>query len=187
MSDEEKRHLLKHKLRELEADEIGNYAADVFLTVGSLDDFKYFLPRILELSVNERFSWPDPEVVFGKLKLADWENWPEDERTAILELINKKFSGLLEDSESDGSDVDKWVCALGRCVSDITSYLNQLLGEASKDRLLSFVEWNISALTENKLDNAFWEDAPVNAQRLLEWLNQDRIKALLAEQYGMRF
>lgn len=187
MADEEKAHLLNHQLRELDADELGAYAADAFLTVGSLDDFKYFLPRILELSVNEEFLWPNPEVVFGKLQLADWEQWPEDERAVILELIRNKFDALLQGPENDASELDGWICALGRCVPDVTPYLNRLFEEANKDKFLSFVEWNLSAFAKNKLNNPFWEDASANEQRVLLWLNQDRIKALLSERYGMEF
>lgn len=187
ISDEEKALLLKHDLRELEASELSSYAADLFFTVGGSDDFKYFLPRILQLSVNEEFLWPDPEIVFRKLPMAEWEQWPEDERAAILRLIKSKFDSLLKNPESTGSDIDQWVCALGQCAPDITPYLNQLFEQANEDKLISFVEWNLSVFTKKKLDNAFWETAVDNGRRVLAWLNQDRIKALLAERYGMKF
>lgn len=187
MSDEEKAYLLKHPLRELEADKLSSYAADSFLTIGSTNDFKYFLPRILELSVREEFLWPDPEVVFGKLQLAHWEQWPEDERAAILELIKDKFDALLQGTETDSSKLDEWICALGHCVPDITPYLNQLFEGTHKDKLWGFVEWNLSAFTEGKLDNSFWKDVSLNKQRVLDWLNQDKIKTLLSERYGMKF
>ena len=80
LSDEQKRILLRQSLMDLSADELMSYAADAFLTVGSVPDFKYFLPRILDLSINEQFTWPDPQVVLRKLRLADWDDWPESER-----------------------------------------------------------------------------------------------------------
>jgi hypothetical protein len=123
ISNGEKKLLLDRKLRKLTSDELGNYAADVFLTVGSLADFKYFLPRMMEFSVKEEFSWPTPEVMLGKLKLADWHDWPEIERAPVLSLLEEKFARLPQDANTEGEDIDQWICALGRCVTDITPYL----------------------------------------------------------------
>lgn len=186
VTEEEAARLLQGCLKELTADELSAYGELVFLTVGSSEDFKYFLPRIFELSVREEFSWPNPEFVFGKLALAEWNNWPGDERTAILELLQSKFDSVLNDSDSNGSDIERWVCALGRCVPDVTRYLNQMLATGYEEKLLTCVEWNMSAFTKNKLDNGFWKDAPENAQRVLEWLHQEEVKSLMVERYGMR-
>ena len=187
LSKEEKEALLSRKLTELGADELGNYAADVFLTVGGLPDFTYFLPRILELSLQGKLLSPDLEVVLEKLSLADWNYWSEIERMAILQLLDEKFAEMLEDPNSDGSDVDEWVCALGRCVKNINPYLDQLFVGSNEDKLLSFVEWNLTALTERKVANGFWKDAPENQERLVAWLNEARITRVLSDKYGMVF
>jgi hypothetical protein len=150
-------------------------------------DFKYFLPRILDLSVHEKLSWPNPEVVLGKLPLADWDHWPEIEQKVVIDLLSERYATLIQDANSDGSEIDTWVCDLGHCVPDVTPYLEPLLEEANQGKLGSFIEWNRSAFSEAKLNNAFWEDAPDNEQRVLAWLNQDRVKRLLSEKYGMRF
>lgn len=187
ISNEEKKLLLDRKLRMLTADELGNYAADVFLTVGSLADFKYFLPRMVELSVKEEFSWPTPEVMLGKLKLADWYDWPEIERAPVLSLLEAKFARLLQDENTEGQDIDQWLCALGRCVADITPYLEPLLQEDHESKLLGVIEWNHSLFGKGKLDSAFWKDAPENERKAVAWLTQPRVKQLLTEKYGMLF
>jgi len=94
---------------------------------------------------------------------------------------------VIQDPGSNGSDIDEWFCALGRCLADVTPYLNMLLQQANEDKLLGFIEWNPSAFTKNKLDNAFWDSAPANHQRVLSWLNQKQVRALLSERYGMIF
>jgi hypothetical protein len=179
--------MLNRKLSELEADDLGAYSADVFFTVGSAPDFKYFLPRIFELSVRKEFSWPTPEVVFAKLPLANWEQWPDEEKVAILDVVKKKFESLLQDPGSDGSDVDQWICALGRCLPDVTPYLTPLLEQANEPKLLAFVERNAAAFTTNKLSNSFWDSAPDNEGRVVAWLNQPQIRTMLSERYGMIF
>ena len=187
LSDEEKKLLLRRQLMELGADELSRYAASVFLTVGSAADFKYFLPRILDLSVNEKFDWPVPEVVLGKLRLADWDQWPVSERAAVINLLREKFAWLLRDEISEGADIDQWVCAFGRCLPDVTPYLEPLLDEANEHKLLSFIQYNWPALEKGQLASAFWEEAPDNQQRVMAWLNQSRVKRLLSEKYGMVF
>lgn len=187
LSREKKALLLRSTLDELGADDLGSYAADVFFTVGSLADFKYFLPRILDLAVHQEFSWPDPEVSLAKLRLAEWENWPEEERTAILNLLQEKFRYLLDEPKMCGLDIDRWVCALGQCVSDITVYLDQLFDPGRDEKLWGFIESNLSIFTKNKLANAFWDSAPEGEQQARDWLNRPEVKALLSDRYGMRF
>src|SRR5262245_48486489 len=178
MSVEEKRLFLNHKLAELTAAELTRYAADVFLTMGDVKDFKHFLPRILEISVHDDSWWPGPEVVLNKLRLAEWHEWPENEKTAVLNLLNEKFAALVKDPDAEGFDVDTWLCALGRCVDDISPYLNLLEKEASEEKLLGFIEENNAALSGGKLANSFW-DSPMNERRVIEWLRSEPVKQLL--------
>ena len=138
ISNGEKKLLLDRKLRTLTADDMGT-TRGIVLTVGLLADFKYFLPRMMELSVKEEFSWPSPEVMLGKLTLADWQVWPEIERGAVLSLLGEKFARLLQDANSEGEDIDRWICALGRCVPDITPYLERF-GTRHESKLLGVIE-----------------------------------------------
>jgi hypothetical protein len=187
VSNEEMKLLLGRNLRALTADELSNYGANVFLTVGSLPDFKYFLPRMMELTVNDEFSWPNPQVILGKLTLAEWYDWPENERAPVLSLLKEKFACLLQDTNAEGQDIDPWICALGRCVPDITSYLEPLLHQDHESKLLGIIEWNQSLFDKGKLHNPFWSDAPDNERRVVAWLTQPRVKQLLTEKYGMAF
>src|SRR5689334_9546778 len=54
-------------LQEQSDEDLGPYTFSVFLTVGSVTDFRYFLPRIMELSAIVPDWWPSPEIVVGKL------------------------------------------------------------------------------------------------------------------------
>ncbi len=55
--------LISKPLRSLTPDELTHYASSAFLTAGSEADFKYYLPRILEILVIADNWWPSPEVV----------------------------------------------------------------------------------------------------------------------------
>jgi len=61
------------------------------LTSGSTADFKYFLPRILDISLHERYWYADREVILGKLTLADWKSWPNTETQPLLALFETAF------------------------------------------------------------------------------------------------
>ncbi|MFI5493994.1 hypothetical protein [Actinoplanes sp. NPDC051859] len=57
--EEERRAVLATvPVRELPAATLRRYAANVLLTVGGVDDFRYFLPRILEIAVGEVSTGP---------------------------------------------------------------------------------------------------------------------------------
>ena len=186
-SAEEKSDLLATSLRNLTGNQLGRYAANAFFTMAELSDFKYFLPRILELCVRDEFDWPDPEVVTRKLALGNWLDWPAEERRVVSDLLKTKFATLLDDPVADGSQIDEWVCALGRCLPDPTSYRQPLLEPQHADKLLAFIEQNGSLFTKNKLDNAFWEDARESEQLVVAWLHQPVVTKLLSQRYGMVF
>ena len=170
---------------ELSEEVLSPYAGDVFLTVGSDADFAYFWPRILELSVRDKFFWPDPEVALGKLRLAHWEQWPDRLREPVREVIDIKFDDVVKDGDPDR--IDEWLCGIGRCVPDIRPYLERLVNGATRESLLGFINANQSAYSKNKPGNSFWEDAPENSERLVQWLKSSPVKDLLSEAYGMQF
>lgn len=75
LSDAEIQILLTKPLRELTSCETSAYADSVTLTVGDPTDFRYFLPRILEIQRDSGvFGWPSIEVIFGHLRRADWQS-----------------------------------------------------------------------------------------------------------------
>src|SRR5690606_13773686 len=70
----------------------------------TVDDYKYFLPRILELSATEEASvWPGLEMwlIASKLELGQWEEWPATEREAIQRFLRARWGALLHLSPDD--------------------------------------------------------------------------------------
>lgn len=74
-------------LRELPADVVGDYAAHVLATSGGVEDFRYFLPRILHIALTEGFDWPDVEVVAARLRVARWWSWPDAQHGAVRQVL----------------------------------------------------------------------------------------------------
>lgn len=78
-------------LAELTADDFGGYMGWAMTTVGGVDDYKHFLPRILELCVRgpaRVHLGGDPESLARKIAYGDFPGWPADERAAIVAVFD---------------------------------------------------------------------------------------------------
>ena len=80
-------HLIKTPLSELGITHLNRYAFKAMTTWGDVRDFKHFLPRLLELSLDDFQSFDFPEVLFGKLTYALWKKWPSVEQEAINRFL----------------------------------------------------------------------------------------------------
>ena len=83
VSDRDRARIYSRPLRELAADDLWLYASKAMTTWGDANDFRHFLPRLLELALTDLSDWVDIEVVLGKPAYANWQNWPERERAAV--------------------------------------------------------------------------------------------------------
>ncbi len=80
--------LRSSQLQTMNAEALGYYASAALTTVGSVGDYKHFMPRILYFATADA-SHPgfDPCLVASKLRLADWDSWPLPERTAVANFF----------------------------------------------------------------------------------------------------
>ncbi|MCE9577775.1 MAG: hypothetical protein K8W52_31870 [Deltaproteobacteria bacterium] len=103
-------------LRELTGDDLGRYSFKAMTTWGSVSDFAYFVPRLLELAT--RGADIDLEVVTEKLRYGNWRTWPAVEVAAIERFAQTiERAAQLSGSELAEDDVRE---ALSR-LSDSTS------------------------------------------------------------------
>ncbi len=181
IDDKEVSVLLSKPLRKISPAEISSYASSVFLTVGSMADFRFYLPRILEIAVTESMWWPDPEVIGASLASAGWLDWSEHEQQSIVQLFEIVFSQLIEDT--GGSDLDSWLCAFSRSGLTLDPFLRKLT--AHPDAVLRLYEWNAGKILEGCLTSGFWDDAPAGVRELLAWFRTPSISAIVHESYGV--
>lgn len=173
--------LLSRRLRELTERELSSYAASAFLTVGEVADFRYFLPRLLEVSITEPAWWPSEEVMLSKLQLAAWRSWPKAEQAAIERLLGAWFAAALaSDADDAGERIDALVCGLARAGVDTGPYLERLLEPANLSALLGFHEANAQALAKKgRLRNPFWGDCPESAGAVIGFLRRQDVQAAI--------
>ena len=178
MTDEQVHAMLVRPLRELTSVEIQPYAESVLLTVGTEADYMYYLPRIWEVSLEEWARWyPNPPVVFGRLRKVDWRSWDRAKVSAIDDLLQAIFERNVVNAE-DGRMVDSWLCALACCVSDevFVGMLSEL--DRSPGPLL-----HLRAHTDPKSRGvrlgAFWDDVPERRDLVRDLMTSGRALALL--------
>jgi hypothetical protein len=115
--------LSNRPLSELTSDDIGGYMGWAMTTVGSVKDYKHFLPRILELAAQGSARvhvGGDPESLAGKIAYGQFADWPADERAAIVTAFDAAWRQALSMSpdEEESEDWLRGLIALGEQVGE---------------------------------------------------------------------
>ncbi len=172
LAEEERALLAPVPLTELSGAVLQPYVANVILTVGGPDDFRYFLPRLLELVARGEFDWPDLEMVFGRLRFAEWTTWPAGERDAVRAYLRALWHATLREDGRNAGDV---LCAIGNAEDDLTPYLDAWVAAmstpAAREHLLVLLTAGRQAESGGwRLVNAFWAERAAQVAQVLAWL-----------------
>jgi hypothetical protein len=177
--------LLRTPLRTLTPNDLASYASSVFYTVGNAADFRYFLPRILDISAHDPDWYPTIEIVLGKLQRANWLHWSTAEVQTVTQFAMAIFMNLLEHDDNSGQDIDSWICGFGRAGMDLTPFLIQLQALPYRKKLVEFYEVNSAKLLKGALRNAFWDEHPEAMHRIVDWFHSSAIEQAILEVYGL--
>jgi hypothetical protein len=180
--EEDKRALESKPLQNLSAAELGRYSFKAMTTWGDKDDFRHFLPRIFELMVSETGLGWDEEVILGKLALAEWKSWPEQEQTAVRVFLRAEWNTLLAQA-MPSIEPDSWLCGIGRAGEDLSKYLDDWMETRTStayEHLVQFIESNQPTYVKrHSLTNAFWPDSPKAVAQLCSWLTNPQTREKL--------
>lgn len=181
IDDKEVWTMLSVPLRELTATQLGPYASSAMLTVGSPEDFRYYLPRILEIQTTCDGWWPDIEVIGRAMALAGWQRWSERERNGVEDFFLARTEALIE--ENDSYNLDGLICGAARAQLPVEPLLSRIA--ASAEAVLGFYKQNADTLPRRMLSNAFWEDDPEATKPVIGWFFSPEILALILNAYGV--
>jgi hypothetical protein len=166
--------LLTTPLRLITGQALWRYVSGAFLTVGDKQDFRYLLPRILDVSVSDAGNANDPEIVLGKLSLAGWCKWQPNERRVIEAFIDTWFEDALANdlAEADegciGWKAESVLCGAARAGLPLERWLLRLAEPDAVPVLNDLQERFPSA------PSGFWEDAPHGFREVRAILTQRR-------------
>ena len=174
--EEDIQTLLGQKLRECDPKILWRYMDDAIWTVGNELDFKYYVPRILELGLTA-YNFNDaqgsfiafPETFGKKLALAGFNNWDEAKRVSVDNVI---FAIMKEEARrQEYYNFEGWMCAICNINVDKTRYLDFLDSEAGQNARDSFLVSHRSAYTHKCLQGEFWDELDAEKTNVVyQWL-----------------
>jgi hypothetical protein len=175
---EEEKAVHRRPLRELEPGDLVEYACNVLLTWGEIDDFRHFLPRLFELVATDGFGdRPDPETILGALALAhgDWWTWPTVEQEAVERYLMAWWRTRLSEPprRPPRHQVDTVLGCIALAVDDLTPYLDLWANMPGDEPVL-----HLALLLEDsdvlypagpRLHNPWMERRPAQEAQILAW------------------
>jgi hypothetical protein len=153
------------------------YAFCAMTTMGDVDDFRHFLPRILELLNDDEFLLEiDQEVVLSKLSYGKWDMWPVKEQRAVREYLLAHWAIQLHKPPSadryQKAEVGRWLCALARAETDLFPYLElwrRDKTEAARDNLARFRGDYQGDLFSARSPDGYWKDSESQWKQVVAW------------------
>jgi hypothetical protein len=175
---EEVSPLLDAPAAELQFSKLENYSFSAMTTQGSTEDFKYFLPRLLQGIAEEPYGY-NPEILFGKLSYGKWLTWEQIEIKAIRTYLKALWREGLESYPIDPClpafvEIETLLASIARTGDSLWDYLDfwsHDTSEAADRHLIQFVTMYGANFADGKtFDAAFWKDSKVQATALRQWL-----------------
>ena len=167
-------------LREMTADDLGTYAGKAITTWGDVEDFKHFLPRLMELIATEgAVDWRDPETVFGRFRFGHWEGWEPAERhavetfmVALWRFVLSRYPVIPGLETPFGSIANDYLSAIAQATDDLSPYLRMWRADRSIPalrHLAEFVEDTLDYMTDQGTLGPSWKGRAAQAQ-VKDWL-----------------
>jgi hypothetical protein len=128
VSSADKHVLARVSLRELNAAELSRYAFKAMTTWGAVEDYKHFLPRILELiavGANDAYLGLQLDLVADKLHHGGLSGWPPAERDALHRYTEALWRELLRRDPDDRSESATEILAgCAHMIGDVQPFLD---------------------------------------------------------------
>ncbi|ACM26948.1 hypothetical protein MOV66_02890 [Agrobacterium sp. SHOUNA12C] len=175
------RDLRSASMPELSGNALGGYAMWAITTVGGVEEYKHYLPRILQHSLLTP-SEPgfDPLIILSKLEYTDWYRWPASECFAIENVYSASWHWARLQHPDEFDAMNWFVCAI-RLEKDINSVLESWLTNLTPNSALQFTEV-INRSDSLPYGEASWEDLDLATRRTIaSWLCDDALQTAITE------
>ncbi len=173
-------HLLVTPLLGLTPADLLDYSVSAITTQGSVDDFRYLLPRVLHVVAEDPIGC-SPEILFGKLRYANWLSWPEDEVEVLRAYLNALWLTALRtfpvQKELPGFfEIETVLASIASTGASLNWYLNIWTNTPAREadqNLIQFVTLHGDMFSEGRFfTEGFWSDSETQARELRYWLLQ---------------
>lgn len=182
---EDSARLAARPIRELTYQEFERYSRKAMSTWGDARHFKYFLPRLLELTIAHRDGFLDLAVVFGKVRYAEFESWPQHEQSCVNQFFDAYWVYQLGEPLQDAfqDSIDTVLCALANALPSVQRFLDVWIAQSTKyakRHLAAFILTNeATLLSKRRLSNAFWDTKGKPHDEVIHWIQSKSVLQLL--------
>jgi hypothetical protein len=187
VSESDSQRLASISLGELTVTDVNRYAFKAMTTWGTERHFKHFLPRLLELAVDDYMSYDFPEVLLGKLAYANWRSWPKAERNAIAQFLETFWVHQLNYNGDFPTDerIRTVLGGLAEACTSISDYLTLWHKCAALNPALHCAQLVHDCaddiMTTGTLE--LWGQLQAQCAELVAWISSDRPRRLLGASY----
>ena len=165
-------------LKQLHFADLTDYCFSAMTTQGSVDDFRYLLPRLFEGVATEPCG-VNLETLFGKLQYAKWTTWPSAEvqviKTYLRALWEKALNSFpLHEHLPALFEIETMLASIAVAGEALEPYLelwSATQTRAADEHLIQFVTMFGSDFSDGQtFHKAFWANCRPQAKVLRQWL-----------------
>lgn len=169
-------------LRRLTADQLGLFATSAITTVGEPEDYRHFLPRILELAIEGgAHTGFEAGVIADRIVMAGWRGWSRDEREAVEGVFRAAFRRAIEMGTDEQRDADEWLCGICHLGLDPASSLAAWRASPTVNAALQLADFvGITTVKDGVLVGSIWGDVDEASRRKVgAWVQSPDTRAQL--------
>ena len=128
--------LFSAPLSQIPAKKVSLYSRKATTTWGNEREWKHFLPRLCELSLQEEldFDW-----IGNKFSLVEWRAWPGEEVDVLHDFFNELMVSLAQNGNWFEADV--WLQDLARLGENGDGGLQKWLQNAASEEIVALDRW----------------------------------------------
>lgn len=171
------KQLRSKKLKALTEDDLSLFAGKVILTWGDENDYRFYLPRILELTAEFKTPY-DIWTLFSRLEDANWKTWKAEEQAVINDFTIELWNKILTDnSEKAGWEFKNYFHAIAYFYPDFSVILKVWETNDSFASIKHFTNYILEE-RQNIFDSNYndsIEKNTKNIEQLKTWLTSDII------------
>lgn len=183
--------LVTFPLREAQPEILGPYASSALYTVGDVDDYRHFLPRILEIALSEQ-GWTgfEPWAIANKLVYGEWLTWPKREIDTLRCYFVAGFEQAATRPVGVFAEFESWLVAtltLGEYAeSQIKSAISIGKGNAVGGLARIIIDYQQQLIRNHTFPKSIWDSVPEQERAtVVEFLFSKAMQDLLVE-YGAK-
>jgi hypothetical protein len=171
-------------------EDLDRYAFKAMTTWGDKNDYRHFLPCMLELLARHgEQGFVNAEAIFNKLEYGGWGGWPTNEHDAIAAFFDALWSHVL-DHFPHAVSTKACLYALGQMHDDLADHLaawrisqSRPAAQHFADFLASQAVWWVGRPGSLKPGGSGWKDRPAPARHVVRWLTDPLRKTELEQAF----